>query len=231
MIRFTKALAVTAAILLVPSLASALGISIANVSGAGAGGSAEPGETVTFDLVLENETNESIFGLGVRVGGYDPVADLSGAHQGNISLRGGEVAQKAFGLDAGGSEDLGALENTLSAPMNSFVVDNINPRLNETVLFQGVASSPAPGTGQDDPGVGGIEISDGGVHFRVTFGVDSNELPIQDITFDFIVDAVGQGGALLPANNASFTLQVIPEPGTALLMGLGLAGLATARRR
>jgi len=33
------------------------------------------------------------------------------------------------------------------------------------------------------------------------------------------------------ANNTSVTVTVIPEPGTALPMGLGLAGLATAGRR
>jgi hypothetical protein len=33
------------------------------------------------------------------------------------------------------------------------------------------------------------------------------------------------------ATGDTFALAVIPEPGTALLMGLGLAGLATVRRR
>jgi len=33
------------------------------------------------------------------------------------------------------------------------------------------------------------------------------------------------------ATGDTFALAVVPEPGTALLMGLGLAGLATVRRR
>ncbi len=33
------------------------------------------------------------------------------------------------------------------------------------------------------------------------------------------------------ATGDTFALTVVPEPGTALLMGLGLAGLATVRRR
>lgn len=43
--------------------------------------------------------------------------------------------------------------------------------------------------------------------------------------------AVGQGGSTLPVQNASWSFTVIPEPGTALLLGLGLAGLAGQRRR
>ena len=39
------------------------------------------------------------------------------------------------------------------------------------------------------------------------------------------------GGGNNIANNASLQITVIPEPGTALLMGLGLAGLATTRRK
>jgi len=42
---------------------------------------------------------------------------------------------------------------------------------------------------------------------------------------------VGNGGSLLSFNNATYTVQVVPEPGTALLMGLGLAGLTAGGRR
>ncbi len=50
-------------------------------------------------------------------------------------------------------------------------------------------------------------------------------------TGQFGNEAVGAGGAFLPFSNAGYSLTVVPEPGTALLMGLGLAGLATTRRR
>jgi hypothetical protein len=38
------------------------------------------------------------------------------------------------------------------------------------------------------------------------------------------------GSNILSFNNASTTITVVPEPGTALLMGLGLVGLASRRR-
>ena len=38
--------------------------------------------------------------------------------------------------------------------------------------------------------------------------------------------AIGDAGAVLDFTDASYSFSVVPEPGTALLMGLGLAGLA-----
>ena len=42
--------------------------------------------------------------------------------------------------------------------------------------------------------------------------------------------ALRTGGATAGFSNDSLTITVVPEPGTALLMGLGLAGLAAVRR-
>ena len=43
--------------------------------------------------------------------------------------------------------------------------------------------------------------------------------------------AIGAGGNEIPFTNATYALSVIPEPGTALLMGLGLAGYLVRRKR
>ena len=77
----------------------------------------------------------------------------------------------------------------------------------------------------------------GDVHFRVTYRLVTNIPNLnQNLTLSFGTEeslghvAVGAGGETIAFQNATYGLTVIPEPGTALLMGLGLAALATRRR-
>ena len=98
----------------------------------------------------------------------------------------------------------------------------------------------ASGTGNDDAGVGGGLTGIGSdIHIQVSFlvqGLNSTVGSPTAVTLDFGTgrfgnEAIGTGGSSLAFNNASSTLTIVPEPGTALLMGLGLAGLASIRRR
>ena len=96
-------------------------------------------------------------------------------------------------------------------------------------------------TGVDAPETGGgvEDLASGDVHFRVTYRL--NTLGIgpapQNLTLSFGTlaqfghVAIDRFGNELPFNNATFALTIVPEPGTALLMGLGLAGLAAAGRK
>ncbi len=78
-----------------------------------------------------------------------------------------------------------------------------------------------------------------GVHFRLSFQAtapESTATVLHTLTFgeqlEFGSAAIGAGGEILSTYQSdSFSFSVIPEPGTALLMGLGLAGLAAQRRR
>ena len=83
-------------------------------------------------------------------------------------------------------------------------------------LFQGVSLSAAAGAGPES--------------FQVVFTAGAAGTTTVDLgVFGDYSDAYLGGDNAV--NNASVQVTVVPEPGTALLMGLGLAGLATAGRK
>jgi hypothetical protein len=238
MIRPSKTIAAAAILFAMPTVASALGISIVNVSSTGASATAlEAGDEITFDLRLENSTNVDVYGLDVVVTGYDTPGTLP-INSSGLELVGGSVASSAFNtinIPAVGS--LGGIANVRSAPTQVWAQDLVNPQPIRTSLFAGVALSPSNGNGSQDTGIGGGLIGGGDVHFRVTYRLVTNIPNLnQNLTLSFGVAenlghvAVGAGGETIAFQNASYGLTVIPEPGTALLMGLGLAALATRRR-
>ncbi len=236
MIRFTKALAVTAAALMLPTAASALGISIVNVSESVANDLVvEVGESITFDLVLENSTNELVTGLDILAFGYDETPGNLPTISSGLTNVGGAVATEVFLPFLGGSTF--GLNNIISAPTDRWTNNLITPEVVRTQLFGGISVGGTPGSGADDIGIGGDLISNGDVHFQVTFTNIPTQIAASNIDMTFGTSealgavAVGNVGQILPFNNASISLRVIPEPGTALLMGLGLAGLASSRRR
>jgi hypothetical protein len=105
-------------------------------------------------------------------------------------------------------------------------------------LFVGASLESSTGDGALDLGIGGTPVGSGDVHFRVQFravaglsGINvTNAVTLNFGTGEFGNIAVGPGGIEYPFSNASYTMTVLPEPGTAVLIGLGLAGLATKRR-
>ncbi len=231
-------LALVALMLAAPLSASALGISIVGVSSTGGNTSVlDNGDVVTFELLLENDTNLDIFGLGVGVWGYDQ-GEPGDTFDNNLLFVGGQNADNIFSAAFSAGQSFGGIDGIGEVFEDGAPFPLSQPR--QVQLFDGVSTTAANGSGQLDAGYDGTQIAAGGIHFQVSFaardlGIASGLNPV-DITLEFGTGqfgnaAIGDAGVVLPFNNDSYTLTIVPEPGTALLMGLGLAGLAANRRR
>ena len=244
-------LALITAALVAPLSAGALGVSIESTSITKAGGSLAPsvnaletGDVVTFGLLLENATQQDVFALGVGAYGYDE-GDIGSATDNHLVFVSSTASASALNNNGqviptiGVLNDNDGLSNSTVAGVESGAPFPFNQAL-RAVLFNGIGVTAATGTGNDDAGVGGGLTGVGSdVHIQVSFlvqGLNATLGAPATVTLEFGTgqfgnEAVGTGGSSLAFNNASSTLTVVPEPGTALLMGLGLAGLASLRRR
>jgi hypothetical protein len=229
-------LAIATLMLVAPLSASALGISIAGVSSTGGNVNLlQDGDIITFDLVLENATNEQVQALGLGVYGYD-IGAQGNPLDNKITFVGGtqglSILNTAYvaGLNVNGLTPVGPVKED-GAP---FPVSNTM----RVSLFEGAsAGSPSTGNGTFDNGVAGAQTNGGDVHFQVSFQAQkgsgfgfNEEVTLEFGTGQFGNAALTVGGGQIGFNNDSITFSVVPEPGTALLMGLGLAGLAARKR-
>ena len=244
MIRFTKALAVATVALMLPTVASALGVTIVNTSESVADDLIiEVGESITIDLVLGNTNDIPVFALDVLAFGFDTEPGTSPDISSGLTITGGASTGGAFG-----DPDIGRfnqLNNQIPVPQLVFNVNNLNPEVVRGRLFGGITgelSLGAYGRGLTDIGINGNEVrgGNGDLHMQVVFtnvNSDRGRFPSTWVNLEFGTNealggvAIGEDGGILPFNNDVVYLTVIPEPGTALLMGLGLAGLAANRRR
>ena len=194
-----------------------------------------PGALVTVNVTVVLDGGDEINALGSSVYGYDT---------GVASFVSGEAVGGLFFQTAPSNPD----PNAPICNLYPFLCEPSNPITNSAggVLVEGTASAGTGwgGTPQveivsaialtetfvaqafSDPGLNGTSVQ-----FQLVFqagGPGSTSLIIGGGS-----DLNGVSGGPSPGviNNAIIGITVVPEPGTALLMGLGLAGLAAAGRR
>ena len=195
------------------------------------------GDTVTFDIRIENPDELEIWGIGARVFGWDPSI---------VAVTAVETVDDVFNsslvsLPGGGREDIGGIANVVpglqSAPGG---LDDFLPGTNVSFM-QAITLTPTSATGALDIGLDGDLIRDGGVHSRVTLQVlAAGETEIHAGTSLSNADVViyNDGERFVNIEESFDTLRLrvgratepIPEPGAALLFGVGLAVVGAMRR-
>lgn len=183
------------------------------------------GEDVTIDIRLTNLSATSVQGLGASVHGYAGGLDfVSGQGVGNYFNL---VCLPAPTGCLGGLLNVAGTANGANRNLAESQIGAFGPRVQ---IALSAALAPVNGTGVGtDIGLDGVT---GSTMFRVTFrGAAAG-------TYELLIDSSYQGdlvnlggGGEGEIAGTTFTVTVVPEPGTALLMGLGLMGLAAAGRR
>ncbi len=212
--------------------ADAAGISIVNVTSTGSSTSTlAVGDILTVDLVVNNDTNLDIYGIGLIAFGYD--ADEDGVADDGLRMIGAESTASIFNTTVISS-------GQVFGGLPDFTHNNPYPREHslgstglQTQLTNAISLTPSNGDGSLDIGVGGESIANGDVHFRISFQATSL-LDGTELTLNFGIGdptatgaepnrgqaVVGYRGAFLPFENASLRVAIledpnaIPDPGT-----------------
>ena len=210
--RLLTTLFATLAVLFVSTAASAVEFSLVGDTSA----TVAPGEEVTLDIVITNTALTTLNGIGASVSNF-------GA---NEFVTGQAVANYFNALCVAPGTCFGGLTNLAGGELEVSSIPGFGDRV-QIALSAGLV--PVTSDGAADQGLDNVE---GTTQFSVTFSaVESAEILI-GTSFQGDGVILPDGSSIQAAGDTfSLTVAVIPEPGTALLMGLGLAGLATAGRR
>lgn len=185
-----------------------------------------PGDLITIDIRIASTGSPAVAGIGAAIFGYD-----SGVVE---FVSGSAVASVLHDQCLPGIGCFNGLDNQVAGTLSERQVTTGTFPEPYVQIFNGVSTTARAGTGLQDPGLDGV-VGAGDAQFRATFriGNGTTSFSIGTNSVDPILGnaVVVAGGAIEDAVNASIQVSVIPEPGGALLLGLGLAGMATGRRQ
>lgn len=190
------------------------------------------GDTVVITIDVANigataALRQSVSGFGASIFGYNEgVADFVPGT--------GRAAASLFGSCGTDPEDptacVGGLvqaDNAFFSPSN--LVETTVGGAKRVQIVAAASTTPTNRSGSGDFGYDGTFSTPA---FIVTFQATGVGQTVLRIGTGFPGDAlILSTGAEFQVPELTYTINVIPEPGTALLMGLGLAGLAAAGRR
>jgi hypothetical protein len=168
------------------------------------------GDTLTLDIKLETSAAGEMIAIAGSVNNYNT---------GVVSVDAGAstvAADLLFGVVIPGVGSFNGVSNLESAVTDTSVQ---GPGQEDTFLsLLGTAGAGGDGTAES-------------AQFQIVYDViGAGTTTLRVGTFADYADAFS-GASDNVVNNAGVSITVVPEPGTALLMGLGLAGLAAAGRR
>jgi len=187
----------------------------------------EPGSTLTLGIRIEGDPDEGLYGLGASAYGYDEsVIDFQSGQAVTSIFHG--VTIPAIGAFDGLANQVGGLPLVESA---------IGANGNRVQIFNGVGLQPR-GYNALDPGLDGVLGGDD-AQIRMTFRMTAPGFTVLRIGTGYGGDGAVYAGAqlrptveiVLNTTAGSSSICPVPEPGVALLIGVGLAGLAGRKRR
>lgn len=224
MVRLPLAAATIFALLLAPVLASAAPITYAFTSG-----------TVTLRAILDDGTVTSVLSgptpVNVLLGGTSVTFDPAGGINGSLidfelvpaSLLLLDLDESLVGLDTISVANARLVNDTSTqsfvSPTGEFFVNTIITADVSGFLPGGIPFGPESVTSIDSEVTGNLGVAGDTITFNLA-----------GINIARFAQLPGPGPDVLVKADFTFIGTVVPEPGTALLIGLGLAGLSAARR-